>query len=160
MNAESRSRLEALLDRHERTAAPPAAVQQQVIHAEVPFAVAFERVREEVILPALREFAAILESRGQHCELIEGLRPGHHPELATTGLRHFPPSGQNTPVGRCPVIKFSPEPGSGNVLGTVSNPGPGEGSPTEQQTEYSLQQMTAAVVEAEVLRLLEAVFSR
>lgn len=163
MNKEAKSRLDTLMDNYEKRLAEAKSRQKQAKSEEEAFLSEFKRLREEVIYTTMEEIGNQLKIRGHDYKISEGEESvdGEGKVINAEIAMNIFPSGvdrslytpQNTPS-----ITFTAPRYKKRICVEGSNIMPKREGAAGPRSEFKAEEMNRALVEREILGVLEEIF--
>jgi len=159
---ETKKRLATLLDRYDEEQSGRTQHAQETQTAQDAVRTSFGQLRTAVIRPLMEDIGTVLQQRGHDYKIVEKDALPDASGTLQDGMisMYMFPSRSGVPsttraLGHVPHIAFRPDPYWRRIIVHTRNvTSPYGGLPGEQR-EYALSQMTAALVEKEILQVVE-----
>lgn len=163
MNKEAKSQLDGLMDKYEQRLAEAKTKQEQIKLEEGAFLSEFKRLREEVIRTTMEEVGIHLKARGHDyriSEAEESVDAEGRTQDAEITFSIFP-TGIDRSLYRpenTPSISFTAPRYKKKISVHGSNMLPNRGGSAGPRGEFKAEEIDSALVEREVLGVLEEIF--
>jgi len=161
MKDETKSKLDAIFDRHEASKRAAAQAKQVVESKEEAFVRAFNEASDKIIRPALEEVGKHAKARGisyeisnEEDKLPTGREPGRSASIAIT----FFPGEKKYPPTEFPALTVFCEKHKQRVRFHERTMMPGRGGHAGPTGEADLPQITADLIQQKILDVLSQAF--
>jgi len=162
VNEETKMRLATLLDRYDEEQSGTTQHAQETQTAQDALRTSFGQLRTAVIRPLMEDIGTVLQKRGHAYTIVEKDASPDAPGTLQDGMiaMYMFPSRSGAPsttgaLGHVPHIAFRSDPYWRRIIVHTRNVTPPYGGLPGEQREYALAQMTAALVEKELLQVVE-----
>lgn len=159
---ETKKRLATLLDRYDEEQLGSTQHAQETQTAQDALRTSFGQLRTAVIRPLMEDIGTVLQQRGHDYTIVEKDASPDAPGTLQDGMiaMYMFPSRSGAPsttraLGHGPHIAFRSDPYWRRIIVHTRHVTPPYGGLPGEQREYALAQMTAALVEQEILQVVE-----
>ena len=162
MKEETKKRLANVLDRYDEEQSGAKKQAQETKTEQEELFQSFGQLRTEVIRPIMEDIGTVLQTRGHDYKIVEEDvstdAPGTQKDVMIS--MYIFPSRAGAPsttreLLHFPRISFRSDPYWRRIIVHTRHVTPPYGGLPGEQREYALAQMTAALVEQEILRVVE-----
>jgi len=165
VNDETKTRLATLLDRYDEGQSGAKQQVQETQTAQEALRTSFGQLRTTVIRPLMEDIGMVLQKRGHDYTIVEEDASPDAPGTLQDGMisMYMFPSGSGAPsttrtLGHVPHIAFRSDSYWRRIIVHTRNVTPPYGGLPGEQREYALSQMTAALIETELIQVVEGMF--